>query len=240
MRKPIIGINMGLAGGVSATKVAYARAVADAGGLPILLPPIGEHIPHNIEMVDGLVFTGGPALDARRWGLASEKDPAAMCSEREDFDRDLMWAAEEQDKPVLAIGVGMQMLNVLMGGTLRDDAKWKTSLRRNHWSKDKEPSCHQINIANDSFVGHAYSKWKRFARDTVVSSQHQNAVNLVGHGLRVTARSLDNCIEAIESTTNWFAVGVQWHPELLRTRLDQLLFTAFVEYIATQIESDLT
>ena len=98
----------------------YFDAVLNAGGLPILLPPLGREaeIEAMLDKVDGVLLTGGLDMDPRRNNQAMTNSIQLMADRRETNDRLLVKQVIERQIPVMAIGVGTQQLNVLMGGTM--------------------------------------------------------------------------------------------------------------------------
>ena len=95
----------------------YVRAVSEAGGAPMLVPP-GSSLPETLDVVDGLVFSGGSDLDPELYAAEAHPETAGVVRERDDFELELMRAALERDVPMLAICRGSQVLNVALGGDL--------------------------------------------------------------------------------------------------------------------------
>jgi len=190
----------------------YADAVIDAGGLP-LVPPYGAHVEQLLAMAQGLVVTGG-AFDIapeaygeeRRDGCGPEK------SERTRFEWALLGGALDRGLPVLGICGGMQLLNVVRGGTLvQDIAREVQGAGPHEQAMPRHEIAHPIRAADGSFLARALE----LGGPAAVNTTHHQAVKDVGRGLVATAWAEDGIVEAIEDPNARFCVGVQWHPELL-------------------------
>src|SRR5580692_3020041 len=124
--RPIIGINTDYFA-ASKTYSAHARlnagyfdAVMQAGGLPILIPPLGKEaeIDAILDRVDGMLLTGGLDIDPRRQGQPTVSAVQPMAERRELSDRILIQSVIQRQMPVMAIGLGMQQINTMLGGSL--------------------------------------------------------------------------------------------------------------------------
>jgi putative glutamine amidotransferase len=239
--RPLIGINTDF---YAATKTygAHARlnagyfdAVFAAGGLPILLPPLGKDAEFDalLDKVDGMVFTGGMDMDPRRQGLPGHSALQPMAERRELSDRMLMQKALQRRMPVLGIGLGMQMLNVLTGGTMFLHLPVDCPKSMPHFDPSGGPHRHMVLLEPNARLEEIYG-----AGELRVNSRHHQGVNTPGPKMRISARCPDGVIEAIESVDpNWFCVGVQWHPEAdTASALDMQLFECFVQATVRQSE----
>ena len=132
----------------------------------------------------------------------------------------------ERQMPVLAIGVGMQLLNVELGGSLFLHLPEEQPKALPHFDPSGGPHRHIINLEPNTRLDEVYG-----GGELRVNSAHHQAVKTLGKGLRVGATSPDTVIEAVESTDpDWFCVGVQWHPEAdTASALDMQLFECFVQ-----------
>lgn len=232
--RPWIGINSDFipAGkhGIAQSRVnaGYFDAVLSAGGLPIILPPLakGREIDAFLDRLDGMVLTGGLDLDPCRLGQPSHASIQPMAHRREENDRLLVQRIVAREVPVLAIGVGMQMLNQVCGGSLYLHIPEDLPRALPHKDSSDGPHRHLVLIEPDTRLDEIYG-----GGEMRVNSDHHQSVRLVGAGLRVAARAPDGVIEAIEATDpNWFCVGVQWHPESgTATALDLQLFESFIQ-----------
>jgi putative glutamine amidotransferase len=240
--RPVIGLNMDF---IAASKVqrphlrlnnGYAEAVLAAGGLPVLMPLLGKEaeIAAFLEHIDGFVLTSGADLDPRRQGLPRHQAVQPMAERREEHDRLLVQLLLERQLPVLGIGAGMQLLNVICGGSLHMHLPEDCPRAMPH----ADPSCsgphrHLVNLQPGTRLEEIYG-----GCELRVNSNHHQAVKQVAPRFRSCAQAPDGVIEAIEATEgNWFCVGVQWHPESdSASALDAQLFECFVQASARQAQ----
>jgi len=190
----------------------YLKAVRGAGGEPVeislWLSP--ADLSRAARSLDGFVLPGSPAdVEPRRYGAENHPLTAAPDKRREHADDLLLDHALATRKPVLAICYGAQLLNVHLHGTLIQDIASKVGSKIGHERDDGEAEArHAIRIQGGDL---AASAGRTTAR---VNSSHHQSLLEPGRGLRVTARAMDNVIEAVEwrGGPGWI-LGVQWHPE---------------------------
>jgi putative glutamine amidotransferase len=233
--RPLIGLNVDYVPPGKATRphlrlnVGYAESVFAAGGMPVLMPILGQEseVAAFLERVDGFVLTGGLDLDPRKQGLPRHPSVQAMPERREDHDRAVVRIIQRRQMPVLGIAVGMHLLNVAFGGALYMHLPEELPRSMPH----RDPSCsgphrHLVNLQPGTRVAEIYG-----GGELRVNSNHHQAVKLLGTGFRVAALAPDGVIEAIETTDpSWFCIGVQWHPEAdAASALDLQLFEALVQ-----------
>ncbi|MBX9626027.1 MAG: gamma-glutamyl-gamma-aminobutyrate hydrolase family protein [Gemmataceae bacterium] len=233
--RPLVGINTDYHAPKNGTPYAslnagYVDAIVAAGGLPVLLPPVRKdnlaEIDALLDLVVGVVLTGGADMDPRRNGQAPTAAVRPMAPRREDSDRYLLAKIFERKMPVLGIGLGMQQINVFAGGTVHLHLPADNPKALPHFDPTGAAHRHMVLIEPNTRLDDVYG-----APEVRVNSQHHQAVNQLGKKFRVAARSPDGVIEAIEATDpNWFCVGVQWHPEAdTASALDQQIFDCFVQ-----------
>jgi putative glutamine amidotransferase len=194
----------------------YEDAVRLAGGDPVLLTladPV--ELDRSLPSLDGFVLPGSPAdVEPAEYGAVNRGLSAPADSAREAADRAVLKHAFAEQKPVLAICYGCQLLNVYLGGTLIQDLRTETGTTVPHRKKDLTPESKEDPRHAASFEqGSRLATITGGARGEVNSSHHQ-AVATPGKNLTVAARADDGTVEGIEWTgdANW-VVGVQWHPE---------------------------
>jgi putative glutamine amidotransferase len=207
----------------------YVRAVAKAGAIPLILPPMlsSSAIRRLLARLDGLVLSGGNFdIHPSYYG---EKPIAALGrikAERSAFELQITAAALKQDLPVLGICGGAQAINVVLGGSLYQDIGAQVPNAQEHQqSKKAVKRGHRITIQSRTLLGKIVG-----LSHTEVSTTHHQSVKTLGRGLIVNATAGDGIVEGIESTGHSFVLGVQWHPEVLaaRNRHQRQIFSALV------------
>jgi putative glutamine amidotransferase len=213
-KKPIIGISSTWGEGSSASApLTYVESVIRAGGVPVVLPISHdpEILSRMLDGIDGLIMTGGEDIDPLKW-FGEEPIPGQgqIVPERDSFDIALIRMAVERDLPLLGICRGHQLLNVAFGGTLYQDipSQVKGSLVKHRQQAPRYYGTHTINIEKGSLL-HKQIGLEKVA----VNSYHHQAVKDIAPGFKVTARSADGIIEAIEKIGSKRVFGVQFHPE---------------------------
>jgi putative glutamine amidotransferase len=224
---PIIGITAQKQqeAGTFHTPVGYVNAVRRVGGVPILLPP-GEPDPAVLlEVVDGLVFSGGGDLDPATYNGATHPTIYGVDPERDASELALAKLALAADKPVLGICRGLEVLMVASGGDLVQHVPDEFGETIRHRIDKLKPSEHNVQIFPDSQL----AKIIGVTELTVVSWHHQ-AARTVPPGWRVVAQAPDGVIEALEHENHPWGFALQWHPELSPADpLHLCIFHAFIE-----------
>ena len=201
----------------------YADAVLDAGGAPVLLPPLPDALDDALGALDGVVLAGGADLDPQRYG--APRDPATGPPRRDRDDAELLLARAclERGTPLLAICRGMQVLDVALGGTLVQHLPAVPGTA-DHRGGDGvfverevrvEPGSRLAQVVGERLAVHCY---------------HHQAVERLGEGLVPVAWSEDGVVEAVELPSPSFVLGVQSHPE---ESADRRLFAALVDAAAS-------
>jgi len=198
---------------------AYAIAVEQAGGVPVYLPHQADAAA-LVERIDGLLVPGGGDFAPERSYPASVSFDVVPPRQLR-FDRALLAAALERDRPVLGICYGMQMLAIQCGGALHFDLSTDVPDAGEHRLADPRAR-HEIRVEAASRLRGVLG-----AEQVPVNSRHHQAVADPGSA-HVTARSADGIVEAVELPGARFALGVQWHPESLDAAHREPLFAAFV------------
>jgi putative glutamine amidotransferase len=227
--KPIIGISVDCTqdredlrtGGKLELNWNYAQAVADAGGVPVLIPPTAD-MSVLAEVIHGWLIPGGDDIDAANFGEANHPKASLQDPSRYDAEHRLFQAIDPT-LPVLGICYGCQFLNVVKGGSIQQHV----------------PDV----VGNDSHSGGTMQQYPIDQASQLAGivetnamtgkSYHHQAIGRTATGFRVVSRHIDGTIEAVEATDRPWMIGVQWHPE--RTPDDgptQKLFKDFVRAAA--------
>jgi putative glutamine amidotransferase len=203
----------------------YLRAVEAAGGIPVILAPTQlDSVPALVERLDGVCLSGGPDIDPFAYG-ADVRHPelGSTYPEVDGFELAVARAADAAGMPLLGICRGAQALNVARGGTL-------------HQHVDGHRQSDLATVATQEVAVQPRSRLAEITgsgAQLAVNTFHHQAVDVLGAGLRVVARSADGIVEAIEDRTRTLVLGVQWHAESLIERAEHAaLFDALVEATA--------
>lgn len=224
--KPRIGITMfsGQEGPRRYTKVQknYVESVYRAGGIPVLIPTCAatEDAPEFLKSLDGILFTGGEDVSPIVYGEDPLKELGVTDISRDRWEIALYKAALEAELPVLGVCRGIQILNVAEGGTLYQDLNVQTGTPVGHFPMNvpMETFHHYIDIEPDTMLAGIYGTER-----LLVNSFHHQAIKEVAPPFRITARSGDGIVEAIEHTSRPFVLGVQFHAEALPPLDDRYL-----------------
>ncbi|MFI7111093.1 gamma-glutamyl-gamma-aminobutyrate hydrolase family protein [Nonomuraea sp. NPDC050227] len=184
----------------------YVEKIVQAGGQPVLLPPAGDPA-QVVGRLDGLVLAGGGDVDPARYGRAAHERTGYVREFRDEAEFALLAAALKAGLPFLGICRGLQVLNVLLGGTLHQHLPDVTG-HTGHSPAPGEFGHLPVTPVPGSRLA------KVLGTDPVaVPHYHHQAIDRLGRGLTVTATAGDGTIEAVELDSGRFAVAVQWHPE---------------------------
>lgn len=223
---PLIGITVDnrdstAASGKYECAAAYAQAVADAGGLPMLLPQFPERAGEYVHSCHGLILTGGDDPLMEQFGGVTHPKAKRMDRRRQAFELALLDAAAEDDLPVLGICLGMQLMGLHAGAGF--DQYLPDTLGP---AADIHRDSHEHSLVfevDDSIVPRG---------EGVVVSWHTQALTSPGC-MRLVARAADGVVEAIDDPSRRFYLGVQWHPERIAPErspaLNRRLFDQLVE-----------
>ncbi|MCA1408629.1 gamma-glutamyl-gamma-aminobutyrate hydrolase family protein [Ensifer sp. IC3342] len=200
----------------------YADAVYRAGGIPVILPYAAD-VDGYLESVDGVLISGGMFdIDPMLYHQEARK-AYVVKPPRTAFEKALIECALERKIPVLGICNGMQLLAVCLGGQLIQDVASELENALEHKPSQAATNAHhEIDIVGQSrnLIGLGAGRYR-------VNSVHHQAV-LPSEAYRMIAVAEDGVIEAIESSTGGFAVGVQWHPEYEVSPIDNAILRSFI------------
>ena len=207
----------------------YVTSVERAGGRARILE-VSESPRALIELLDGLVLTGGGDVDPGLYGQERHASIDEAEPGRDELEIDLARRAVAEDLPLLAICRGAQVLNVANGGTLVQDIPSAITAGLTHAIRQEgNATAHAISVAPGSRLHRALGPAVDAASSCAVNSRHHQSIAALAPGLVASATASDGVIEGIESPEHAFCLGVQWHPEnFWRTGEFDSLFTSFV------------
>ena len=203
----------------------YFTSIEESGGIGVGIPHNMKDIVSLLHKIDGLVITGGNFdIDPNIFGESSVHKTVKLKENRTKFE---LLAAEimlKQNKPVLGICGGEQLINVLYKGSLIQHIPDEIKNPIEHEQKNpRNEAGHSVTIQENTKLHSIISK-----QNIMVNSAHHQAIKVPGKGLIVNALSNDGVIEGIEDPTKIFCIGVQWHPEFFIQDSDNKLLNAFI------------
>lgn len=240
--RPVIGITVGRHLPKYADYVrlrqTYTRAIVDAGGVPILLPPVDDRaaIEVMVDLVDGLLFPGGLDVEPERYTDAPRHPKVVADDALDALELRVAALAVERRIPTLGICRGQQLVNVALGGTFVQDIPDELGVEHPQSGPTRDNLVHHVALEPASRLAEIFG-----ATDFPVNSHHHQAVKSLGRGLRAVGRSpKDDVVEAIESTDHPWLLCVQFHPEDLVPvhEPSRRLFAAFVRACAERIGAE--
>jgi putative glutamine amidotransferase len=203
----------------------YLTAVADLGALPLPLPHLVEKADTYLDLLDGLVITGGAFdIPPSMYGDDSIHETVTTKDQRTQFEWAITKGAIQRNIPILGICGGEQLLAVVLGGTLIQHIPDSIPNALAHEQPNpRDEVGHSVKIVENTLLHQIIG-----ATEIQVNSAHHQAVAKIPAGAIVNATAPDGVIEGIEVTTHPFCLGVQWHPEYHVTGADRKIFEAFV------------
>ena len=238
MSRPVIGITTDYNDKLTCyeSPYDYAASIEKAGGLPLLIPYRSDLslIPQYVDLVDGMLFSGGDDLDPKAWGEEYVQGTSPIDPLREKFERALMAEVERRRTPTLGICLGSQLMNVHRGGSMH---QFLPTLPRENPIEHRKSggdagrdgagkvNRHEVFLEKDSLAAQAIGK------TTInTNTSHKQSVARVGRGLRIIGKAPDGVIEGTEDPSMPLWLGVQWHPERLHREKEHLaVFELLVE-----------
>ncbi len=186
----------------------YVVAIASAGGVPVLLPPLPGVIEAVLPRLDGLLLAGGPDVDPERYGEQPGRHTQPPDPARDESELRLLTGAVDAGLPVLGVCRGMQLINVARGGTLQQHLP-DVLADDGHAPAPGVFGDHPVRIADGSRLAEMHGR----TRLELVPSYHHQGIDRLGAGLVAAAWADDGTVEAFEDPGLPFCVAVQWHPE---------------------------
>lgn len=210
--RPVVGITTNYEGIDATLRSAYYRQIVEAGGTPMLIPPVNDNdvIMSTLDHIDALLLTGGADFNPLWHG--DEPIPGLHHINRERDLPELMLTryAYYRQIPILGICRGMQTLAIALDGHIQQDLPNAEVRMKHSQDADREEPTHTIFVQKDTLLKKIYNRDRMF-----VNSFHHQAVDEAGDKLRVSATAADKVVEAVESNEHKPILGVQWHPEWL-------------------------
>lgn len=225
---------------IYANNRAYVHAVESAGGLPILIPMISDLtiLTALLSRLDGLLLSGGIDLHPSRYGEVVHPLTEEADLELDEFEITLATWALQQDIPVLGICRGMQVINIVLGGTLFQDIddQYPDSIAHSHRDWSRAHLAHRIIVEPGSRMETILG-----ANEVMVNSLHHQGIKEPGKGVRITGRAPDGIPELLEVTGYRFVMAAQGHPEEIYSiePAFKRLFAAFVQASSTRRDEEI-
>jgi len=192
----------------------YVRALERAGALPVILPYVNaDEVAAVLDQISGLVLTGGGDFPAELYGASPHPAIQRMIPERDRYEFALARSALDRRIPILGICRGMQLLNVVAGGTIFPHTLDELATAIDH--RDGTPldqTVHEVHVERETQLSTLCGEQSSSFR---VNSLHHQAIKQLASEFVISARAAVGIIEAIERPDRPFVIGVQWHPECM-------------------------
>ncbi len=194
---------------------AYLNAIRMAGGLPVILPLDlnREDLEQLLETIDGVLFTGGPDVHPFFFGEDTQAHCGNVCLKRDQMELILLELTMAQNKPILGICRGAQLINIGLGGDIYQDipSQFPQDFPVAHVQPFKyEIPSHKVEVMPNTLLASITEE-----PSISVNSMHHQAVRNTAPGLIASGYAAGGLVECIEKPDYPFLIGVQWHPEYL-------------------------
>lgn len=206
----------------------YVLALEKVNAVPIIIPPTMKYetLGIYVNLCDGFILSGGVDINPIYFYQEPSKRLGTVNNKLDVFQIALTKHILRSRKPILAICRGIQLLNICLGGTIYQDMEDIPNKTIQHMQKsERYRGIHKVDLEPGSKL------YGLFGDSVFVNSYHHQAVAIPGVNLRITGRSADKVIEAMEINDYPYGVGVQWHPEMMFARTEEMreLFQSFVQ-----------
>ena len=232
-KKPLIGLTLDLETSKTYSKFPwyalrenYCSSISNFGGIPIPLVYDNKSINSILDIIDGLVITGGAFdIDPKYYSENIKYKNILIKNKRTEYEIKVCKLSLKRNIPMLGICGGHQLINIVYGGSLFQDIKGDLSKAKEHEQKNpRNQVSHSVNLNLNSKL------YKIIKKPLIkVNSAHHQSIKTTGKGLTVNAVAPDGVIEGIEDQSKVFCIGVQWHPEFLIKKNDGDLIKSFIK-----------
>jgi len=210
----------------------YMQGLEDAGAVPVILPLTESKnvLKQTADKFDGFLFTGGHDVNPKLYGQEKNVHCEELCEVRDKMEAYIFREAVlNQNKPALGICRGIQLFNVLLGGSLYQDIPTEFPSAVTHVKGPPyDVPAHTVRIAAKSPLRELLGK-----EQIEVNSYHHQGIKRIADGLEVMAKTDDGLVEAVYMPNRFYVWAVQWHPEFwLKDETSKKLFASFVENTA--------
>ncbi len=207
---------------------AYLDAISKCGGVPITFPLEcdGNDVQQICELCDGFLLTGGHDVDPLLYDSKISDKCGEINRHRDELEKQIFSYAVKNDMSVFGICRGIQIINVLCGGSLYQDLPSEFDSSVSHVMKPPyHLPVHSVDICDGTLLSELYNQ-----KTVQVNSYHHQAVKDLGSGLTAMSYSCDGLVEAVRMKDKKFIVAVQWHPEF-SYKHDKNAIDLFSEFI---------
>lgn len=211
----------------------YMDGLREAGAVPIVLPLTSneDEISQAMDLVQGVLFTGGHDVSPQMYGEEPIDDSVSCCDVRDKMEKIVLEISLKQNKSVLGICRGIQFINVALGGTLYQDLPSQYGSKvEHHQNPPYDIPVHEVYL-NPETPLYELLKKERIS----VNSYHHQAVKCLAPSLSIMATSSDNLIEGVYRADKKFFWAVQWHPEYSYKK-DDVQRKIFEEFVKSMSE----
>ena len=245
MERPVIGIPASILTThtdifhglqVTYTTQGFIDGLLRAGAVPLLLPIADEETAIcYLDQVDGILLAGGQDVSPQFYHEEPHQKLGETSPSRDRYEMAIVKEAWSQQKPILAVCRGMQLLNVLFGGTLYQDLSDFPSPIQHLQASSPDVGSHTVDFTSGSWLSGVYGEKYR------VNSYHHQGIKRLSESFRAVAWSRDGLVEGIEAMdSKRKAIGLQWHPEMMieKDPIMQSTFDAFVQLVGNEKQAN--
>jgi putative glutamine amidotransferase len=206
----------------------YTQALEEAGAVPVILSLTDSEtvLKQYASFFDGFLFAGGPDMHPSYYGQEKADYCGEICEMRDKLEAYMFREAViNQNKPALGICRGIQVINIMLGGTLYQDIPTELpSTIKHRYGPPYDTPIHNVRIVPESPL------YKLTGKECLeVNSCHHQGINRLAKGLVVMAASEEGLIEAVYMPDHPFVWAVQWHPECsIKEEISKKIFSSFV------------